>query len=140
MSYRFLNVEISFCPSVAYFVLLGHIANIFYSLCILSSCYDNYHIIHTFTMVLLDWLSSIGFLRLCVTQKHNLILPFYNYLSTLTVLPARSLFLSFAFNQPALSRLRLKNFFKTWPSGFRFSVRSLEMCLMHLTESRRVTL
>ena len=107
--------------------------------CILSSCCDNYHIMHTFAMVLLDWVSSKGFLRLCVTQKHNLILPFYNYLSTLTVLPARSLFLSFAFNQPALSRLRLKNFFKTWPSGFRFSVRSLEMCLMHLTESRRVT-
>ena len=88
--------------------------------CILSSCYDNYHIIHTFTMVLLDWVSSKGFLRLCVTQKHNLILPFYNYLSTLTVLPARSLFLSFAFNQPALSRLRLQKFLQN--VAFRLSV------------------
>ena len=71
-------------------------------------------------MVLLDWVSSKGFLRLCVTQKHNLIPPFYNYLSTLTVLPARSLFLSFAFNQPALSRLRLQKFLQN--VAFRLSV------------------
>ena len=87
--------------------------------CILSSCYDNYHIIHTFTMVLLDWVSSKGFLRLCVTQKHNLILPFYNYLSTLTVLPARSV-LVLRFQSTGTFPFKVKKFLQN--VAFRLSV------------------